>query len=347
MLSRVVLFGLGFSLALFIACYSAASDSASCTIWNSHEDPAANGYYAATGGQYLRRGRPGLARLQPVDFFGIMSWRQFTSPLYSLQLGARGWTVVSREAGAHGSGNGGVLFYNKLTAQANEGVDEYLFSPPEEGWVHMSLTAGPGGGGSFAETPSALRVGCSGSLSSSGPTAEQKDPASAGGNGQGANAPSNLQQMWARPVTSLLLLALCSYAYHMYRSGTDPSTVSFSYQKVYLEGEWYRLFTAAGAHFDLMHLGFNCMTLYQLGGLVRNRAPVLPVLSLLVYYLSTTCLLLVSDVSPMCLLCVHVSMCLCLLSVWCVCFVFCVLCLWLFRVKQCPAFALLIGIHTH
>lgn len=78
---------------------------------------------------------------------------------------------------------------------------------------------------------------------------------------------SNLQQMLAQPVTMLIILLLCYAAYYInvYRIGVTE--VSFSYDSVWSREEYYRCVTAAFAHFDLLHLGFNTMSLYQLGGL--------------------------------------------------------------------------------
>ena len=43
--------------------------------------------------------------------------------------------------------------------------------------------------------------------------------------------------------------------------------VSFSYDAVVNRKELYRIVTASLAHFDLMHIGFNLMSMWQLGSL--------------------------------------------------------------------------------
>lgn len=78
-----------------------------------------------------------------------------------------------------------------------------------------------------------------------------------------------------RPVTVLLLLLLLYVAYHLWAYRVLVSDVSFSYQAVVLGTatesgvasgrEYWRAVTASVSHFEPLHLGFNCMSLYQLG----------------------------------------------------------------------------------
>ena len=46
------------------------------------------------------------------------------------------------------------------------------------------------------------------------------------------------------------------------------------------EGEWYRLVTSGFLHFGLMHIGFNMLALYRLGGLFESTFGRLPYLGL-------------------------------------------------------------------
>lgn len=78
-----------------------------------------------------------------------------------------------------------------------------------------------------------------------------------------------------RPITVLLLLLLLFVAYYLWSHRVPVSAVSFSYQAVVLGTEtefgaasgreYWRALTASVAHFEPLHLGFNCMSLYQLG----------------------------------------------------------------------------------
>lgn len=84
------------------------------------------------------------------------------------------------------------------------------------------------------------------------------------------NIPSNLDDILSKPSTYLLLTIICGVAVFLFASRTDPSAVSFSYAFIAPKGApYWRMVTASFSHFDLLHLGFNTMSLYQLGVLVR------------------------------------------------------------------------------
>ena len=243
--------GCAIALAICILCYIGAKDAGSCSVRGA-EFNGVDGYYYASGGRFVQRGNAGLSWLQPVDIFDILNWRAKSpeaSSLYSINLSDKEWTI----------NNGRTVVYQTHMALADSPLsktaDDYLFYPPgpQGGWTLHDASA--------AARKSGISVECSGSLSTSPPTAEQSLPSLA------SKQPSNLQQLAARPVTTLLLSAMVGYAYVLHSSQTDPSAVSFSYEKIITDGEWHRLVTAACSHFDLVHLGFNTMTLYQLGAL--------------------------------------------------------------------------------
>ena len=54
-------------------------------------------------------------------------------------------------------------------------------------------------------------------------------------------------------------------AWLLYSTPVAVERVSLSYEKVVAQGEYWRAITASFAHYDLMHLGFNMMSLYNLG----------------------------------------------------------------------------------
>jgi len=264
--------GCAIALAICLLCYYGASDASSCSVRGA-EFNGVDGYYYASGGRFVQRGNAGLSRLQPVDIFDILNWRakhgdsSQAPSLYSINLSSREWTI----------NNGRTVLYQSHLAATDSTMskvaDAYLFFPPgpQGDWtLHDSTSASP----ASASEPSpprksSISIECSGRLSASPPTAEQSFPSAAlsSPSKPSQSTRSNLQQLVDRPVTTLLLIGLVGYSYVLYSSQTDPSTVSFSYEKIITDGEWYRLGTAACAHFDLMHLGFNTMTLYQLGAL--------------------------------------------------------------------------------
>lgn len=240
------------ALTIFILCYIAAKDPGSCSVRGA-EFNGVDGYYYASGGQFIQRGNAGLSWLQPVDVFDVLNWRRGNanqaSSTYSISLSDKEWTINNGRT---------VLYQTHLAAPDSplgKTADSYLFYPPGTlgGWTLQDSSAPP--------RRSDITVECSGSLSASPPTAQQALPSSAG------HAPSNLQQLAARPATTLLIAVLCGCAWVLYSSQTDPSTVSDSYEKIVTDGEWWRIITSAFAHFDLLHLGFNTMSLYQLGSL--------------------------------------------------------------------------------
>jgi membrane associated rhomboid family serine protease len=105
------------------------------------------------------------------------------------------------------------------------------------------------------------------------------------------------------PATTLLLLCIIYYAYHIWANRLTGEHVAFSYNLVSLthththththpgprvwvmsllaglhvsnththtqvvcDGEYWRVWTASFAHLDLLHLAFNCMSLWALAG---------------------------------------------------------------------------------
>ncbi|CAM9165654.1 unnamed protein product, partial [Ectocarpus fasciculatus] len=76
-----------------------------------------------------------------------------------------------------------------------------------------------------------------------------------------------MEKLTRRPVTTLLLLVNLLVGYYLWSRGVEVSAVSFSYDAVCNSGEAWRVVTASFSHFDAMHIGFNLMSLYQLGDL--------------------------------------------------------------------------------
>ena len=76
---------------------------------------------------------------------------------------------------------------------------------------------------------------------------------------------SNIQIMFTQPITMILLFLIYYYAYYLYTNNVDVSTIAFSYDSIIGNKEYWRVFTAAVSHVDLLHLAFNTMTLYDIG----------------------------------------------------------------------------------
>ena len=75
----------------------------------------------------------------------------------------------------------------------------------------------------------------------------------------------NLEQILQRPTTTLLLGVNILLAFVYWNCNTNPSDVAKVYNKIVVEGELWRSFSGATAHFEPLHLGFNMMALYSLG----------------------------------------------------------------------------------
>lgn len=67
----------------------------------------------------------------------------------------------------------------------------------------------------------------------------------------------NLQQVLDRPTTFLLMAVNILIALYYWSTGTSPPSVSKVYNKIVNDGEYWRAFTGATAHFDMLHIGFN------------------------------------------------------------------------------------------
>lgn len=79
------------------------------------------------------------------------------------------------------------------------------------------------------------------------------------------NELSNIQIMLQQPITMLLLFIIYYYAYYLYTQNIDVSNISFSYDGIIGNKEYWRVITSSFAHVDLLHLAFNTMTLYDIG----------------------------------------------------------------------------------
>ena len=205
------------------------NDKVSCVVRGGGSTKV-NGYYTADGGIYNRRGYK-LYFLP--DFFLLSSMHNYIGIHHdkiSLLLRGLDWEIFSS--------------FNKKVYYKNSPKDpaKFIFFPPSEGWVN----------GEFGELPSPEVLSCKGSLADAPRSIRQTE--------------SNLETLYHRPVTSLILVLICAVAFYLWSNRVGVSQVSFSYDKI-MEGEYWRAITGSLSHFDAIHLGFNAMSLYQLGEL--------------------------------------------------------------------------------
>lgn len=211
------------------------TDMASCTVKGSGVR-GVNGYYFAKDGLFITRGYYSGRTL--LDFFDVVNIRQVISLKYTLGLTPAGWMLLDVDK-QH-------VIYESLAPDAKSGTDLPLYRPPVTGWMQVMYDEqGKPRGGVPAED---LSIVCSGNLYDAKPEAP----------------PSNLMIAYQEMGTYVILGGIVYYAWYLYTNGVDVGAVSYSYNKVVNEAEYWRGITASFSHFDLMHLGFNGMTLYQM-----------------------------------------------------------------------------------
>jgi Rhomboid family len=85
-------------------------------------------------------------------------------------------------------------------------------------------------------------------------------------------AASGLATLLAMPGTTLLLCLNLWVAFLLWSRKVDPGTVAVSYDAVVSDREYWRCVTASFSHYEALHLGFNMMSLYNMGQLEQVYA---------------------------------------------------------------------------
>ncbi|GFH49822.1 hypothetical protein CTEN210_06298 [Chaetoceros tenuissimus] len=83
-----------------------------------------------------------------------------------------------------------------------------------------------------------------------------------------------------KPATATLIAINLGLAFIYWNHRVDPMAVCKEYQKIVHDGELWRSFSGATAHFDLLHIGFNMMSLYALGSEIEIMYGSIPFLFL-------------------------------------------------------------------
>jgi membrane associated rhomboid family serine protease len=187
-----------------------------------------NGYYSALGGAYFKRGSD--ISYFP-DVFQTFTLRRDMSTGATIALNKHYWAIYSD------------MRKQMVYKNSPEHPQQYIYSPPEKGWVAVE-------GG---KDPTPIVTGCRGSLQDSPPLP--------------SGQVSNIAQLLQRPVTTFLLGVIFYVAYYLWSNRTEVSDVSYSYDAIVNEGQYWRMVTSSFSHFDAWHLLFNTMSLYQLGEL--------------------------------------------------------------------------------
>lgn len=211
------------------------SDWASCVVNGTPKDSPADGYYFAYDGRYYRRGY--WTGRSFLDIFDIVSLHGFRDRRNVIELGKNGWVVLDNIKQR-------VLYESIPNAKTDVNA---LYEPPQHGYmkIYYSDETNTPIRGEMAPT---VQIQCTGKLYEARPV----------------GPPTNLTTAFDQAGTYLVLIGLLYYAWQL-RSNTVPvSDVSYSYDKVVNQGQYWRCITASISHFDMWHLGFNCFALYQM-----------------------------------------------------------------------------------
>jgi membrane associated rhomboid family serine protease len=221
------------ALVILTVIWATLHDDITCLVETSGSSLAVSGYYVAIGGIYINMARRITSLPDIFDLLVIHStWTKDTS---IIAQDRHEWAIFTLSPRVK-------LFYD-----VPEHPQQYLFQPPPDDWRPASP--------SQQEKGSQIHIShCTGSLADSPPLIPER-------------AQTNIQILMNRPITTILCCVILAIAYLLWSQRVDVSTVSFSYDAVINREEYWRFFTASFAHFDLLHLAFNLMSLYQLGSL--------------------------------------------------------------------------------
>ena len=81
--------------------------------------------------------------------------------------------------------------------------------------------------------------------------------------------------IYGQPVTSILVVIICSIALYIYYKKIPTEGITVSYEKVIYDREYYRIFTSSLSHLDMWHLVFNVIGLYGVGILERQYGSII------------------------------------------------------------------------
>jgi membrane associated rhomboid family serine protease len=253
-------------LTLAALTYYAARDEAYCVVSGitavGGGDPRLNGYYRGNANNYIKIGDEATAPSSAATTAPAKGASDTTKLASSLVV-ADVFRIFSLRRKVDWSRG---IFTSEPTGsspqswslRSKSNNDAYFFTPASSGlsgdWKSVDVV-------NDADSPndkddSSVRVAhvhCVGTLANSAAILPRPR--------------SNLQYLAVHPVTTILIGLITAYAYYLFDRRVDVSTVSFSYATCIQEKQYWRAITASFAHFDIMHFGFNTMSVYQLAQL--------------------------------------------------------------------------------
>ncbi|RYH10050.1 rhomboid family intramembrane serine protease [archaeon] len=212
----------------FLACLYYIHRPVRCAINGSHS--IIDGLYMGRSNYYEKVGADSLSSLPDILYYFDILRTKHSPPILILQAN-QAWAIATPEKDSN----------NRLISLyvTQNSVSSPLY-PPSKGWMKTDSEKVNFDFGSQIGT-----VVCH------------------GGSIHTTQSPSNLQQLLDSPMNTFILASLIYIAYLLWEYRTEVSAVSFSYESLVQRGEYWRAITASVAHFDLLHLGFNTMALYQ------------------------------------------------------------------------------------
>ena len=74
---------------------------------------------------------------------------------------------------------------------------------------------------------------------------------------------SNIMDLIHHPINTLLIILMLYIYYLFITNKLDRNIATMSYESIIQKNEYWRIFSSSLSHFDITHIGFNLMSLYQ------------------------------------------------------------------------------------
>eukprot|EP01038_Epipyxis_sp_PR26KG_P008647 gene8647-11688_t len=229
-MNGIIVFAAICILCLSLSYWFTRSNNIYCVVSNS---VSVNGYYEAKGGLYIQKGRYLVFIPDIFYLWNLLNVNEIDSDVHIIMLSKLNWIIRSIQ-------NNKIIYQQQITNS------NYLSSPGYYNWTTLVHEYEP--------SPTSR---CVGSL--------QNSRSSNYYNNNNNFQESNIGKLLNTPVNTLILLIIFIVAYYLWSQRIDVSVVSYSYDSVMNKKEYWRMISSSFSHFEIFHLIFNTMSLYQLG----------------------------------------------------------------------------------
>jgi membrane associated rhomboid family serine protease len=246
------------ALVAILICSYYSTDSVGCTITNADVSKV-NGYYVAEDGIYYKVGH----RISYIPDAFVYFYERYSlndSPT-ALAFYKGFWYILNTK-------DYSIIYFNPCyipSENADQIMDDCLHHPPSNYWYAIANSTIPYKQHKYQKSVSSLLTQenvISKSITVKNQFGKLENSFSSWQSGS-----SNMGNLLENPMNSLILTIIFIVAYYLWAYNLDVSLISYSYEKVVLQKEYFRIITASLSHVDVLHLLFNTMTLYQLGSL--------------------------------------------------------------------------------